>query len=295
MKKIVFCSIVAISTSFSSFSWGQEFAGGLLGGQGGGANNGAQPTTQGGGLRGAIREQIQNAIQPNLPGGQNTASNAQVQGSAQLNGQVGGSTIQNGTQPGANIPNTQQILNNQQGTGTSLGSQLLGVLRTNLIDHAAVGQDGTVRFRNNVNPQMRGMGILPNDQLIDSNGQGIRDLNTASSFLQANQNLRVRRNGQIVTIQQSTSQSNSNTSQFGWSFGTRDNGVFISSLVSNSIAAQAGLRAGDQIVSINGNPVGRPEDISTYMLQANNSTMTIVYHRNGQSAEAFLKSSIQAR
>ena len=290
MKKIIFCSILAISTSFSCFTWSQEFPGGLLGGQGGGANNAAQPTNLGGGLRGAIREQIQNAIQPNLPGGQNSPSNAQVQGSAQFNGQVGGSPIQSGTQPGAN---TQQILNNQQGAGTSLGSQLLGVLRTNLMDHAAVGQDGTVRFRNDVNPQMRGLGILPNDQLIDSSGQGIRDLNSASSFLQANQNLRVRRNGQIVTIQQSTSQSNSNTSQFGWSFGTRNNGVFISSLVSNSIAAQAGLRAGDQIVSINGNPVGRPEDISTYMLQANNSTMTIVYLRNGQSAEAFLKSSNQ--
>ncbi|HUP77477.1 MAG TPA: PDZ domain-containing protein, partial [Pirellula sp.] len=253
MKKIVFWSIVAISTSFSTFSWGQEFAGGLLGGQGGGANNGGQPTTQGGGLRGVIRDQIQNAIQPNLPGGQNSASNAQVQGGAQLNGQVGGLPIQNGAQPGAN---PQQIFNNQPGNATSLGSQLLGVLRNNLTDHADVGQDGTVRFRNNVNPQMRSMGILPNDQLIDSNGQVIRDLNTANSFLQANQNLRVRRNGQIITIHQSTSPSHSNTSQLGWSFGTRDNGVFISSLVSNSIAAQAGLRAGDQIVSINGNPVG---------------------------------------
>ena len=120
------------------------------------------------------------------------------------------------------------------------------------------------------NPQMRGMGILPNDQLVDSNGQPIRDLNAANSFLQANQNLRVRRNGQIVTVQQSKPQSSSNTSQLGWSFGTRNNSVFISSLVSNSLAAQAGLRAGDQIVNINGNAIGRPEDISTYLLQANN-------------------------
>ena len=144
-----------------------------------------------------------------------------------------------------------------------------------------------------VGVQMRGMGILPNDQLVDSNGQPIRDLNAANSFLQANANLRVRRNGQIVTIQQAKPQSSSTTSQLGWSFGTRNNSVFISSLVSNSLAAQAGLRAGDQIVSINGNAIGRPEDISTYMLQANSSPMTISYLRNGQYGEAFLNSSSQ--
>ncbi|MEQ1827312.1 MAG: PDZ domain-containing protein [Pirellula sp.] len=293
MKKIVFCSILAISTSFCRLTWCQEVASGLLGGQGGGANNGVQPPNQGGGLRGAIREQVQNAIQSNLPGGQNIPSNAQTQGNVQINGQLGGSPFQSGTQQGVNVINTQQIPNNQQGVGTSLGSQLLGVLKTNLMEHASIGQDGTVRFRNDVSPQMRGMGILPNDQLIDSSGQGIRDLNTASSFLQSNPNLRVRRNGQIVTIQQSMSQSNSNTSPLGWSIATRNNGVFISSLVSNSIAAQAGLRAGDQILSINGNPVGRSEDVSTYMLQANNSTMTIVYLRNGQPVEAILKLSNQ--
>ena len=288
MKKVVFCLLLAIATSLSNYSCGQDLLGGLLGGQSGSANNGTQPPNQVGGLGGAIRDQIQNAIQPNLPGAQNPPANVQVQGAPQLNGQVGGSPFQGGTQLNANA---QQNLNIQQGAGTSIGSQLLSVLRTNLVDHAAVGQDGTVRFRNDVNPQLRGMGILPNDQLIDANGQTIRDLNAANSYLQANQNLRVMRNGQIVAIQQSM--SNSNTSQFGWSFGSRNNGVFISSLVSNSIAAQAGLRAGDQIVSINGNSVTRPEDISTYLMQTNGTTTAIVYIRNGQSGEAFLKSSNQ--
>ena len=288
MKKVVFCLLLAIATSLSNYSCGQDLLGGLLGGQSGSANNGTQPPNQVGGLRGAIRDQIQNAIQPNPPGAQNPPANVQVQGAPQLNGQVGGSPFQGGTQLNANA---QQNLNIQQGTGTSIGSQLLSVLRTNLGDHAAVGQDGTVRFRNDVNPQLRGMGILPNDQLIDANGQTIRDLNAANSYLQANQNLRVMRNGQIVAIQQSM--SNSNTSQFGWSVGSRNNGVFISSLVSNSIAAQAGLRAGDQIVSINGNSVTRPEDISTYLMQTNGSSIAIVYIRNGQSGEAFLKSSNQ--
>ena len=288
MKKVVFCLLLAIATSLSNYSWGQDLVGGLLGGQSGSANNGTQPPNQVGGLRGAIRDQIQNVIQPNLPGAQNPPANVQVQGAPQLNGQVGGSPIQGETQLNANA---QQNFNIQQGAGTSIGSQLRSVLRTNLVDHAAVGQDGTVRFRNDVNPQLRGMGILPNDQLIDANGQTIRDLNAANSYLQANQNLRVMRNGQIVAIQQSV--SNSNTSQFGWSFGSRNNGVFISSLVSNSIAAQAGLRAGDQIVSINGNSVTRPEDMSTYLMQTNGSTVAIVYIRNGQSGEAFLKSSNQ--
>ena len=79
MKKIVYCSVLTISLSFSNLAWSQDFAGGLLGNQGAGGKNGVQPANPAGGLRGAIREQIQNAIQPNLPGGQNTASNAQVQ------------------------------------------------------------------------------------------------------------------------------------------------------------------------------------------------------------------------
>ncbi len=257
MKKIVFCCTLAIISCLSSSSPGQEVVRGLLGGQEGSANNGAPPTNQSGGLiQGTIRDQIRNAIQPNLPGVQNTP------------------------------PNSQQTNNNQQGAGTSIGSQMLGVLRANFGDQAAVGQDGTVRFRNDVNPQLRGIGILPNDQLIDSNGQVIRDLKTANAMLQSNQNVRVMRNGQIVTLQQSTSQSYPNSNQFGWSFGTRNNGVFISSLVSNGIAARAGLRAGDQIVSINGNPISRPEEISTYITSTNNSMVSMIYVRNGQSGEA---------
>ena len=225
MKKIVFCSILAISFTLSNSSWSQEFAGGLLGGQGGGANNGAQPPNQAGGLRGAIREQIQNAIQPNLPGGQNAPTNVQAPGNGQVNRQAIGSPIQGGLQPGGNVTNTQSILNNQPGAGTSIGSQAIG--------------------------------------------------------------------GMLRTNQPSAPQSNANTSQLGWSLGTRNNGVFISSLVSNGMAAQAGLRAGDQIVSINGNPVGRSEDIPTYLLQANGSATTIVYYRNGQSGEAYLNASNQ--
>ncbi len=282
MKRIVFCCTLAIISCLSSYSPGQEVVRGLLGGQEGSANKGTPSTNQSGGLtQGTIRDQIRNAIQPNLPGVQNTPSNSQ------LNGQVGGPAIQSGAQFGAN---SQQITNNQQGSGASIGSQLLGVLRANLGDHTAVGQDGTVRFRNDVNPQLRGIGILPNDQLIDSNGQGIRDLKTANSILQSNQNVRVMRNGQIVTLQQSTSQTYPNSNQFGWSFGTRNNGVFISSLVSDGIAAKAGLRAGDQIVSINGHSVTRTEDISTYMPLTNNSTVSMMYLRNGQSGEASFNS-----
>ena len=253
MKKIVSCSMLAISLSFSSFSWSQDIVGRLLGDPGSGDPNLVQPSNPVGGLRGVVREQIENSIQPNPSGGQDSSPNVQAQG----------------------------------------GLQLLGVLRANLDDHAEVGQDGTVRFRNDVNPQLLDMGILPNDQLIDANGQSIRDLNDANSFLQGNQNLRVKRNGQIVTLQSSMPQSRPSTNQLGWSFGQKYNGVYITSLVSSAIAAQAGLRSGDQIVSINGKTVGRAEDISTYMLQANNSPTTIVYLRNGQSGEAILNPSGQ--
>jgi len=105
---------------------------------------------------------------------------------------------------------------------------------------------------------------------------------------QVSQNLRLKQNGQIVTLQQ----PKSSTNQPEWSFGQKYNGVYITFLGPNGIAAQAGLRAGDQIVSINGNTVGRAEDISNYMLQADNSLTTIVYLRNGQSGKASFNLSI---
>ena len=293
MKKMVYCSILVILVSFSSLSFSQDFPGGLLGNQGTGSNNGVQPGNQAGVLRGAIREQIQNAIQPKPVEGQNSSPNVQAQGGTPLNGQVGVSPVQGGAQSGGNISSPQQNITNQLGAGAPVGSQLLGVLRANLNNHASVGKDGTVRFRNDVNPQLRGMGILPNDQLVDAKGQSIRDLNSANSYLQANQNLRVMRNGQIVTLQPSVQPSRTNTSQLGWSFGQRNNGVYISSLISNGIAAQAGLRAGDQIVSVNGTSVSRAEDVSTYMMQPNNSPSTIVYLRNGQYAEAIFNHASQ--
>jgi membrane-associated protease RseP (regulator of RpoE activity) len=210
MKKIAICSIIAFTLLFSNFSFGQDLVRGLLGSQEGNTNKGTPPTNQSGGLiQGAIRDQIQNAIQPNPSNAQNTPLNSQRQGNAQSSGQ-GGAPIQSGVQFGSN----------------------------------------------------------------------------AHSLLQSNQNLRVIRNGQIITIQQSTPQSNPNANPFGMSLGTRNNSVFISSLVSNGIASKAGLRAGDQIVSINGNPVSRPEDISNYMVQANNLPMVMVYVRNGQTGEA---------
>ena len=282
MKKLVFYSTLTILISFASPSQGQDLIGGLLGGQGDASNNGTQPPNQGG-IRGVIRDQIQNAIQPNLPVVPNAPSNIQLQRAAQPNGQVGGLPLQSGRQPSVDA---QPILNNQQSAG--IGSQLLGVLRSSFVDQTVVGQDGTIRFRNDVNPQLRGMGIQPNDQLVDSNGMVIRDLNSASSFLQDNQSLRIRRNGQIVVIQPTN--SNFKPNQVGWTFGIRNNGVFISSLVSNSIAARAGLQAGDQIISINGNGVSRPDDISSYLMQANSSATTVGYVRNGQPGEAFWNS-----
>ena len=79
--------------------------------------------------------------------------------------------------------------------------------------------------------------------------------------------------------------------QIGWTLSSRNNSVYISSLVNNSIATQAGLRTGDQIVSVNGNAIGRPEDVNSYYSQANNSPVTILYLRNGQTAEVVLNSS----
>ena len=81
----------------------------------------------------------------------------------------------------------------------------------------------------------------------------------------------------------------------GLSLSTRNNGIWVSSVLPNSPAALAGLRANDQLVSVNGNSFLRAEDLQAYLAQASNSPVSITYLRNGQMGEAALNGSSQPR
>ncbi len=72
-----------------------------------------------------------------------------------------------------------------------------------------------------------------------------------------------------------------NVGAVGLSLSTRNNGVWVSSVLPNSPAALAGLRANDQIVSVNGTSFLRAEDLQAYLTQANNTPVLISYLRNG--------------
>jgi predicted metalloprotease with PDZ domain len=81
----------------------------------------------------------------------------------------------------------------------------------------------------------------------------------------------------------------------GLSLSTRNNSIWVSSVLPNSPAALAGLRANDQIISVNGNSFIRAEDLQAYLAQASNNSVSIMYLRNGQMGEVALNGSSQPR
>ncbi len=111
-------------------------------------------------------------------------------------------------------------------------------------------------------------------------------------------------NGVATPNNQTVIPNNQMTTQFGTapSFGvgglslsTRNNGIWVNSVLANSPAALAGLRANDQISSVNGNSFLRVEDLQAYLAQAINGPVSITYIRNGQMGEATLNGSSQPR
>jgi membrane-associated protease RseP (regulator of RpoE activity) len=75
------------------------------------------------------------------------------------------------------------------------------------------------------------------------------------------------------------------TGQLAEYFGTKD-GVLVSSVREDSPAARAGLRAGDVITSVDGEPVESPSALARAAAQAKEGELTIAYVRDRKSAEA---------
>ncbi len=122
------------------------------------------------------------------------------------------------------------------------------------------------QVQNALQPAMPNGVNAPNNQIIAPNNQMTTQLGTAP-----------------------------NVGAAGLSLFTRNNGIWVSSVLPNSPAALAGLRANDQIVSVNGNSFLRAEDLQAYLTQASNTPVSITYLRNGQMGEAALNGSSQPR
>jgi membrane-associated protease RseP (regulator of RpoE activity) len=76
------------------------------------------------------------------------------------------------------------------------------------------------------------------------------------------------------------------TPQLGEYFGTKD-GALVSGVAEDSVAARAGLKAGDVITAVNDKPVASPSDVSRAVSAAEDgSELTIAYTRDRKTATA---------
>ncbi len=153
---------------------------------------------------------------------------------------------------------------------------------------------------------MQQYGFRPGDQLLDANGQPLTQAQF-DQYLQSNNGpVRVLRNGQTVVLNgnmQGSGQINSQGGQFYGQSGQRsqgmvqssgrqrfgitmrqsNEGVFVQGVTVGSPAAQAGIRPGDQIVSVNGQAISDPNSMIQLVGSSNgDQPLDVQFRRNGQ-------------
>lgn len=89
--------------------------------------------------------------------------------------------------------------------------------------------------------------------------------------------------------QREGSMRSSNQAQLGVSFSSSSNGgLVISNVNPQSIAAQSGLRSGDQLVSINGRRIQSREQFTDWINSAQGRRLSVVVRRNGREVPVTL-------
>jgi len=97
--------------------------------------------------------------------------------------------------------------------------------------------------------------------------------------------------GQTGRYDQSQGQAESRgASQLGLSFQSWDQGggLIVSQISPNSIAANAGLRPGDQIVAVNGQRVQSQQDLNRWIQNASGSRIQVIVFRDGRQQIVWL-------
>lgn len=229
---------------------GANVNGGLNSGLGGGLNNG---------LGGGVNSGLSGGVNNGLSGGVNTGA------------QTGGS----------------------QGWLGRMGDDLRGAFQQ--------ADSGVLQFQNNLNSNLQQHGFRAGDQLLGANGQPLTQAQL-DQYLQSNPNqVRVLRNGQTITLggnasgyaQGGVNQSGQMQSSMGGrqrlgiTMNPSGNAVVVAAVTQGSPAAAAGLRTGDQIVSVNGQQVQNPNDMIQLVNQSEaNQALNIQYQRNGQTMQS---------
>ncbi len=225
--------------------------------------------------------------QPN--GGQNSFSqtrsgeipNAQFQTNGQL--QNGGrGLIGNAQQQNANGQlNSSRQPNMQAQSSQSFSNQF----RQNLSNSLNQDPNG-YRVNGAINDDMARYGYRQGDVLLDQNGQPIRSQEQLDQLLQnANGSMQVRRNDQVVRLNQTANpnmpQPNGNQRRLGITMQSSNNSVIVADVTQGSVAANAGIKQGDQIVSINGQQIQNPNNVSDRINNAESGTIVFEVQRQG--------------
>jgi membrane-associated protease RseP (regulator of RpoE activity) len=272
----------------------QVLAQGLLnevlgGGNGQGNVNNPQPR---GNLQGAVQNAIEGAVRgavdgvqrgvqtiPTVPGQENSlvpnpgtmipGASSNAVGSLGSNSLSGSTNASVATGGAGNVPFNNAGVNWQQ-----------------MLQQVITGNNGALRIGAESNNELRAMGLQPNDEIVDAGGRAYMSRTDFETALRSGQTVYVRRNGQIIAVSQAKNSQLDNRS-LGWNLSNINNRLILASIISNGLASRIGLRAGDQLVRVNGQAVYSQSDFDR-IHQSSNGPWTIVYLRDGREYEVVL-------
>lgn len=274
----------AVTVILSNVSWAQVDLGGAISGAINGATGNAQVGSAGSAQ--ITAPQPPNGTPPKsaVGGSLNGAIDGAISGA--INGGASAGVNPSGTATSGAVPNTAS----NQGWLGRASNEIRGAVQQ--------ADNGAMRLQNNLNPTLQQYGFRAGDQLLDANGQPLAQ-SQFDQYLQSNPGqMRVLRNGQTVVINgnvQSGVQRNLGAGgmQNGMQAGGRQrlgitmnpgpDSVVVSGVTVGSPAAQAGIKPGDQIISVNGQVVSNPNSmIQLVGSSAPNQPLDLQFRRNGQ-------------
>jgi len=344
MKKMFLATLAALAgTALSCPAYAQLDLGGSLSGAinhatGGGAQAGAQAGSTLGGQAGTQAGSNLSGQAGTLGSGNfgtgslGTQAGGQLGAQGALGGQLGSTGFGTGLGAGINAAANAAGINTGVGSSTAVqsgtGQGWLGPIGNDL---RSAFQAGDNRLQSNLPQSLQQYGFRSGDQIVDASGRPIQ-ANQFDQYLQNNPNqVRVLRNGQVVTLGSGygaqgqaygaqgqaygaqgqiygrpygagapgyvPGQVQSALAQGGMMPGARprlgifmrssDNAVIVSNVSQGSPAQMAGIRAGDQILAVNGQPVNNPQAMIQAVGQVGpNQNLALQYRRNGQVMES---------
>jgi S1-C subfamily serine protease len=170
----------------------------------------------------------------------------------------------------------------QAGTAANISSAIGGSLTAgnNQLSVDSVQQGGI----------LANAGVQAGDQIVGVAGNQITSAADLNSQLQAAADaageavLQVRRNGQLQDLTADLSQFARNRGRLGISLNEAEGALSVRQVMQNTAAARAGLQAGDEILSVNGQDIANVNQLRSQLDSAmqGDGTANIKIRRNGQ-------------